>query len=63
MPFKSIVANLKKWDKLDGDNYDIWHRKIQYILDEQEVLEILTQEMTTPEDQNTAQHHRDREAY
>ena len=48
---------------MDGDNYDIWHRKIQYILNEQEVLEILTQEMTTPEDGNTAQHRHDREAY
>ena len=48
---------------MDGDNYDIWHYKIQYILYEHEVLETLTQEMITHEDGNTAQHHSNREAY
>ncbi|KAM7465477.1 hypothetical protein LguiB_013039 [Lonicera macranthoides] len=64
MASKSIVADLNKGEKLDGDNYDIWHRKIQYLLDEQEVLETLTQSLTPPpEDGNGAQHRRDQEAY
>jgi S-methylmethionine-dependent homocysteine/selenocysteine methylase len=28
MASKSIIAYLNKGEKLDGDNYDIWHRKI-----------------------------------
>ena len=30
---KNIVAELNKGEKLNGDNYDISHRKIQYILE------------------------------
>lgn len=26
--FKNIVAELNKIEKLSGDNYDFWHRKI-----------------------------------
>ena len=60
MAFKNIVADLNKGENLNGDNYDIWHRKIQYLLDEQEVLETLT---PPPEDGNGAQHRRNQEAY
>ena len=63
MASKTIIVDLNKGEKLDGENYDIWHPKIQYILNEQEVLETLTQEMIAPEDGNTTQHHHDREAY
>ena len=42
MASKGIAADLNKGEKLDGDNYDIWNRKIQYVLNEQEVLETLT---------------------
>ena len=38
---KNIMAELNKDEKLNGDNYDIWHRKIQHILKEQETLESL----------------------
>ena len=38
---KNIVTELNKGEKLNCDNYDIWHRKIQYILEEQETLEAL----------------------
>ena len=37
--------------------------KIQYVLEEQEVLNILNIVMTEPEDVSTVQHKRDREAY
>ena len=39
---KSIVAKLNKGEKLNGGNYDIWHCKIQYVLEEQEALEDFT---------------------
>ena len=38
---KNIIAELNKGEKLNGDNYEIWHRKVQYILEEQEALETL----------------------
>lgn len=43
-----VVAKLNKDDKMDGDNYDMWHRKVQYILEEQEVLEAINNTMTEP---------------
>ncbi|OMO55158.1 Heat shock protein Hsp90 [Corchorus capsularis] len=63
MAAKNVVADLNKGEKLDGDNYDIWRRKIQYLLDEQEVLETLDQVMAEPEEGNTAQHRRDLAVY
>ena len=54
MALKTIVADLNKGEKLNGDNYDIWHRKVQYILEEQEVLETLNNIMNEPERGNTA---------
>ena len=63
MASKNIVSYLNKGEKLNGDNYNIWHHKIQYNLEEQEVLETLTQEMTAPKDGNIAKHRRDRQAY
>jgi transposase InsO family protein len=63
MAAKNVVADLTRDDKLTGNNYDIWHRKIQYLLNEQELLETLSSKMTRPEDGNTAQHRRDLEAY
>ena len=63
MATKNVIADLTKGEKLDGTNYDMWHRKIQYLHNEQEVLETLTIEMMRPENGNTAQHCRDLEAY
>ena len=60
---KSIVADLNHGDKLNEKNYDVWHRKIQYLLEEQDMLETITQQMTEPEQGTTAQHRRDLEAY
>ena len=56
---KNIVAKLNKGEKLNGDNYDIWHRKIQYILEEQETLEALNNTLAEPKHDNTTQHRRD----
>ena len=38
---KNIVAELNKGEKLNCDNYNIWHRKVQHVLEEQETLETL----------------------
>ena len=54
MAAKNVVADLNKWEKLDCDNYDIWHRKIQYLLDEHGILENLDQIMQELEAGNTA---------
>ena len=60
---KSIIADLNQGEKLNEKNYDIWHRKIQYVLEEQDMLETITQPMAKSEQGNTAQHRRDMEAY
>ena len=60
---KSIIADLNQGDKLNKKNYDVWHRKIQYVLEEQDMLEMITQPMAEPEQGNTAQRRHDMEAY
>ena len=54
MATKNVVVDLTKGEKLDGTNYDMWHGKIQYLLNEQEVLETLTNVMRRPKNGNTA---------
>lgn len=61
--FKNVVAELNKGAKLHGNNYDIWHYKIQYIRKEQETLEALNNTLSKPEQGNSAQHMRDLEAF
>ena len=63
MASKNVVADLTKGEKLDGSNYDMWHRKIQYLLNEQEVLDTLTTLMICPEEGTTTQHCRDMKNY
>ena len=41
MATKNLVTDLTKGEKLGGNNYDKRHRKIQYLLNEQVVLETL----------------------
>ena len=60
---KNIVAELNKGEKLNGDNYTIWSMKIQYVLEEQEALEVLKMSILELEQGNTTQHRKDREAY
>ena len=63
MASKTVATDLNRGEKLDGKNYDIWHCKIQCLLDELEVLETLTNSMEEPEQGNSAQNCRDLEAY
>ena len=60
---KSIIADLNQKDKLNEKNYDVWHHKIQYVIEEQNILKTITQSMAEPEQGNTAQHRQDMEAY
>ena len=60
---KNIVVELNRGEKLNGDNYEIWSMKIQYVLKEQEVLETLSNVMAELEQGNTTQQKRNLEAY
>ena len=60
---RTIVANLNQGDKLNDKYYDVWHHKIQYLLEEQDMLGTITQPMAEPEHGTSAQHRRDMEAY
>jgi hypothetical protein len=42
MASKGIVVDMNEREKLYGENFDIWHRKIQYVLNEQEVFKTLS---------------------
>ena len=55
MASKNIIADLNKGEKLGGDNYDIWHRKIRYVLNKQVVLDTITHSMTAPQRWDTPQ--------
>ncbi|GAV61396.1 UBN2_2 domain-containing protein [Cephalotus follicularis] len=48
MASKNIIADLNKGEKLTGTNYDIWHKKMTFLLNEQELYEHLTTIMTRP---------------
>lgn len=42
---KNIIANLIRGKKLNRNNYEIWSMKIQYVLEEQESIEVISQVM------------------
>ena len=60
---KSIIDDLNQGDKLNDKNCDVWHRTIQYHLEEQDMLKTITQPMAEPEHGKIAQHRQDMEAY
>ena len=40
---KSLIADLTSaGEKLNEKNFDVWHRKVQYLLEVQDMLEPLT---------------------
>ena len=67
MASNNIIIDLNKGEKLNGDNYNIWHLKIQYVLEEQEVLETINAEIEEPQavegNNNNAQFRHDLTAY
>jgi len=46
----AMINKLSTSQKLDGSNYDIWKRKIQYLLNERDLLEHLTVVKFPPSD-------------
>ena len=50
MATKNIIAKLNKGEKLNGNNYNIWHLKMQYNLEKQDALEVITNVMNKPQD-------------
>jgi len=51
-PKTSMIGALSTDEKLDGSNYDMWHRKIQFLLDNREVLEPLSVTISAPATKN-----------
>lgn len=45
---KSIVADLNEDENFIGDNYEIWHRKVQLALTKFEVFEVLNHIVNPP---------------
>ena len=61
---QNVITDFNKGENLDGENYDIWHRKVQYLFVEQEILKTLTQSMEAPPVEGSGPQHRcDAEAY
>ena len=60
---KSIIADLNHGDKLSEKNYDVWHHKIEYLLEVQEMLKTITQPIVEPKQGNIVHHKLDMEAY
>ena len=47
-PKTSMIGDLSTNEKLDEPNYNMWRRKIEFLLNEREVLEHLTTTMSSP---------------
>ncbi|GAV72958.1 hypothetical protein CFOL_v3_16446 [Cephalotus follicularis] len=62
MTTKNIITDLNKREKLIGTNYDIGHRKMTFLLNEQELLNHLATTMTITTNGQAATHCRDLEA-
>ncbi|XP_028770182.1 uncharacterized protein LOC114727661 [Neltuma alba] len=57
---KSTIIDLVRGDRLNGDNYSMWHHKISYTLEEYEVADVLTTFLSKPE---TNASRRDQDGY
>jgi len=51
-PNNAMFSELSTSQKLDGTNYEIWHRKIQYLLDDKDLLEHLKVAKVPPFDKD-----------
>lgn len=56
---KNIVVELNRDEKLNGDNYEIWSMKIQYVFEKQEALHTLKAFMEELENDDTTHHRTD----
>ena len=48
----ATIGELNTSQKLDGTNYEIWHRKIRYLLDDNDLLEHMTVAKVPPFDKD-----------
>lgn len=48
MSQKTFITDLFRGGKLNGENYVTWHLKMSYVLDEQHVIEVLTNVLPQP---------------
>ena len=60
---KAIVAKLNKDLKLNGENYEVWAMKIEYVLEEQDALGSIFETMEVPPLGNEPQDVRALEVY
>jgi len=42
MATKNMIGCMLSNDKLDGSNYDVWHLKVQFTLNDGDMLDLLT---------------------
>ena len=66
MDAQVTFSDLYGTGKLDGQNYVMWHRKIQFVLHKEKILDHLTNTISMPtelENGPIAQYHRDMDAY
>lgn len=56
-----IIVNLNKGEKFNGDNFNIWHQNVVFILEE--VIKALNNTMNQPPRGNYIQNRHDIEAY
>jgi len=47
MAAKNKISFMQSNDKLDGSNYSVWHLKVQFSLNDGEMLNLLTSSMPT----------------
>ena len=52
MATKNLIGSMPFSEKLDGNNCGLWHLKVQFILNEGDMLDHLTVSMPTPIDMN-----------
>ena len=45
---KNLIANIPTNEKLDETNYDLWLLKIQFLLKDKDMIELLTTSMSAP---------------
>lgn len=55
MASEQIIADLNKSETFYDNNFDIWHHKIQYMLEEQEALELLASVMAQHEEDDRSE--------
>ena len=63
MATNNIVAHMAKEDKLNDQNYKIWHKRMMGILNQHELLDTINAPMAKPEAGNTVAHRREHKAY